>query len=80
MMRESKPAKFGRIDPFCFLAAVPMLLVAVVLSWAGLVPIGIGVGILALCLLVFDSWANRPLPRVDEDQEDYPRPPRRARR
>jgi hypothetical protein len=90
MMRESKPSKFGPVDPFCWLAVVPLLLVAVLIGWVGLLPVAIGLGILALGLLVLDSWANRPVSRTDSDdlgydgpsyeRPSYDPPRRRARR
>jgi hypothetical protein len=74
MMRESKPSKFGPVDPFCWLAVVPLLLVTVPIGWIGLLPIAIGAAIFALGLLVFDSWVNRPVSRADSDDLDYDGP------
>lgn len=51
--------RFGPLDPFCFLAVVPLVITAVVLiiSDLGLFsPIPI---VLAGLILLGDSWANR---------------------
>ncbi|MDX3191760.1 hypothetical protein PV458_25400 [Streptomyces sp. MN03-5084-2B] len=64
MSRRSGPSrpKFGKIDPFCLLAVLPMLLVAGILAVLVGVPVGLGVVLLAGLIVVFDSWANRPGP------------------
>ncbi|MFI6029918.1 hypothetical protein [Amycolatopsis magusensis] len=71
--------KFGRIDPLCWVVVVPMVVVSVVLIvFVGLRDVGIGLAVLAVLLLVFDSWANRPKPELDEDRDER-RPPPRAK-
>jgi hypothetical protein len=58
----SKPRRpaFGRVDPFCWIPVAALVLVAVLLSFGGLLPVGIGVGFFAIALVVFDAWINRP--------------------
>jgi hypothetical protein len=51
---------FGRVDPFCMFAVVPMLLVAGFLIWSGIAVVGVPLIFLALLVVVIDSWANRP--------------------
>jgi hypothetical protein len=52
--------KFGRIDPFCMMAVLPVLFVAALIATTVSVPLGL-VGVLVAGLIVlFDSWANRP--------------------
>ena len=57
----SRP-KFGRIDPFCLLAVLPVLFVAGVLGALVNVLLGLGFAAVAGLILLFDSWANRPGP------------------
>ncbi|RSM44617.1 hypothetical protein DMA12_15730 [Amycolatopsis balhimycina DSM 5908] len=57
----SRP-KFGRIDPYCLLAVLPVLFVAGILGALVNVPLGLGFAALAGLILLFDSWANRPGP------------------
>ena len=62
---------FGRIDPFCAFAVVPMLIVAGVFIVSGIAVVGVGVIVLALLVVVFDSWTNRPVksePRYRDDR------------
>jgi hypothetical protein len=61
----SKPRKFGRIDPFCLFAAIPMGAVGIALIFSD-------VPILAPILIVFaglivllDSWLHRPGRLID---------------
>ncbi|MFE6612083.1 hypothetical protein [Amycolatopsis sp. NPDC057786] len=53
---------FGRLDPFCLLAAVPAVLVGALMATQGLWPLGLGCVAFAGLVLLFDSWANRPDP------------------
>ncbi|MFB9688780.1 hypothetical protein [Amycolatopsis plumensis] len=57
----SRP-KFGRIDPFCLMAVLPVLLVAGILG--ALIHVGLGIGFAAFAglIVLFDSWVNRPRP------------------
>ncbi|MHA6798631.1 hypothetical protein [Bounagaea algeriensis] len=68
-----KPLKtFGRIDPFCWLAAVPGVIIAIALAVLGTWVLGFVALVMVGLLLLFDSWANRPFPQA--------RPSRPARR
>jgi hypothetical protein len=51
---------FGKVDPFCFVAVVPMVIAAVLFIWGGIAIMGVALIVLALLVVVFDSWANRP--------------------
>ncbi|WP_410572986.1 hypothetical protein [Amycolatopsis sp. cmx-4-61] len=66
--------KFGRIDPFCLMAVLPVLLVAGILGALVHIGLGIGFAVFAVLILVFDSWVNRPRPAPQAE-----RPPRAAR-
>lgn len=55
-----KQQYFGRVDPFCLFAVVPMLLVAGLFVWADVAIAGVILVILALLIVLIDSWANRP--------------------
>lgn len=55
-----KPQYFGRVDPFCLFAVVPMLIIAVLFVWADVAIAGVVLIILAILIVVVDSWANRP--------------------
>jgi hypothetical protein len=55
--------KFGRIDPFCLMAVLPVLLVAGILGALVNVALGLGCAAFAGLILLFDSWANRPSSR-----------------
>ncbi|MEU5263822.1 hypothetical protein [Amycolatopsis sp. NPDC021455] len=57
----SRP-KFGRIDPFCLLAVLPVLFVAGILGALVNVLLGLGFAAVAWLIVLFDSWANRPGP------------------
>ncbi|MFC4857133.1 hypothetical protein [Actinophytocola glycyrrhizae] len=55
-------------------AVVPMLMVAGLCIWSDIAILGVPLIILALLVVVIDSWANRPVrkaePRYHED-DDY---------
>ncbi len=57
---EPSRKKFGRIDPFCLMAVLPVLLVAGILGALVNVALGIGCAVFAGLILLFDSWVNRP--------------------
>jgi hypothetical protein len=63
---------FGRVDPFCLFAVVPMVIVAALFIWGDLAIVGVVLLILATLIVVADSWANRPVkksaPRYREDR------------
>ncbi len=68
--------KFGRIDPYCLMAVLPVLLVAGILGSLVNVLLGLGCAVFAGLILLFDSWANRPGPPPPEPAR---RPVRQAR-
>ncbi|MGW3965121.1 hypothetical protein ACWED2_35260, partial [Amycolatopsis sp. NPDC005003] len=63
----SRP-KFGRIDPFCLMAVLPVLLVAGILGALIHVALGLGFAAFAGLILLFDSWVNRPRPVPEADR------------
>ncbi|WP_329048433.1 hypothetical protein OG738_38520 [Amycolatopsis sp. NBC_01488] len=75
----SRP-KFGRIDPFCLMAVLPVLLVAGIIGSLVNVALGLGCAVFAGLIVLFDSWANRPSraraaePEPAERRERVPRP------
>jgi hypothetical protein len=52
---------FGRVDPFCLFAVVPMLIMAGLFIFGGIAIVGVVLIVLALLVVVFDSWTNRPI-------------------
>ena len=61
----SKPRKFGRIDPFCLFAVIPLAAVGVALIFSDvpiLAPILI---VLAGLIVLLDSWLHRPGRLID---------------
>ncbi|WP_410613097.1 hypothetical protein [Amycolatopsis sp. lyj-109] len=77
----SRP-KFGRIDPFCLMAVLPVLLVAGILGALVHIALGIGCAVFAGFILLFDSWVNRPrpVPRADRPARPAAPPPARGPR
>jgi hypothetical protein len=66
-----KQQMFGRVDPFCAFAVLPLLIVAGVFIVSGIAVVGAGTIVLALLIVVFDSWTNRPVkpePRYRDDR------------
>lgn len=61
---------FGPVDPFCWIAVVPMILVAVAVTFLGAVVPAVVLVVLALLLALFDSWVNRNAPRR-RDRRDF---------
>jgi hypothetical protein len=51
--------RFGPLDPFCFLAVVPLVIVAVVLVISDLAVFALIPVALAALILLGDSWSNR---------------------
>ncbi len=68
-----KQQYFGKIDPFCLFAVVPMVIVAALSFWGDVAILGVVLIILAILVVVFDSWANRPAKKNPQ------RPPQRQR-
>lgn len=58
---RQKQQAFGRVDPFCLFAVVPMLVIAGFFIWGGIAIVGVVLVILALLVVVVDSWTNRPV-------------------
>jgi hypothetical protein len=65
-----KQRHFGRVDPFCLFAVIPLVIVAGVLFWSGIAILGAPLIVLALLIVVVDSWANRPVRTADRYHED----------
>lgn len=59
---EASRPKFGRIDPFCWVAVVPILLVAVAVGLLGGLWVAVALVCVAGLLVLFDSWVNRGAP------------------
>lgn len=67
--------KFGRIDPYCLMAVLPVLLVAGIIGSLVNVALGLGCAVFAGLIVLFDSWANRPSrAREEEVRSRAPRP------
>lgn len=60
----------GPVDPFCWIAVVPMILMAVAITFLDAVVPAVVLVVLALLLVLFDSWANRNAPRR-RDRRDF---------
>lgn len=81
---SSRGPAFGRIDPFCLLAVLPFLCIAGLLTALGRPWGGVVFVVLAGLVVLFDAWANRPLPerprrRVRPVLRGPERPPQRSR-
>ena len=67
-----KQQAFGRIDPFCLFAVLPMLIIAGFFLWGGIAIVGVVLIILAILIVVVDAWSNRPIkksaPRYRENR------------
>jgi hypothetical protein len=63
---------FGRVDPFCIFAVLPMLVMAGFFIWGGIAIVGVPLIFLSILVVVVDSWANRPIknsaPRYRDDR------------
>jgi Na+/melibiose symporter-like transporter len=57
---ERKQQYFGRVDPFCAFAVVPLLIVAGLFFWSEIPLLGTVLVVLSILIVVIDSWANRP--------------------
>jgi hypothetical protein len=69
---SSPQQHFGRVDPFCLFAVLPMLVIAGLVIWGGIVILGVALIFLSLGIVVADSWANRPRGRPGSRyREDY---------
>lgn len=61
----SKPRKFGRIDPFCLFAVVPMVAVGVALIFSDVPILAPIMFLLAGLVVLLDSWLHRPGRLID---------------
>ena len=61
----SKPRKFGRIDPFCLFAVIPMAAVGVALIFSDVPILAPIMLVLAGGVVVLDSWLHRPGRLID---------------
>ncbi|MFL6120880.1 hypothetical protein [Actinophytocola sp.] len=68
--RGQKQQVFGRVDPFCLFAVVPLLVLAGLFMWGGIAVVGVVFIVLALLVVVIDSWANRPIKRSEPRYRD----------
>ena len=68
-----KQRYFGRVDPFCLFAVVPILIIAGLFFWSDIAVLGVSLTILAVLIVVFDSWANRPVRKSapSRGRDDY---------
>ncbi len=66
-----KQQVFGRVDPFCLFAVLPMLIIAGLVLWGGIIILGVILILLVGLVVAADAWANRPTgkpaPRYRED-------------
>jgi hypothetical protein len=67
---------FGRVDPFCLFAVLPMLFIAGLVFWGGIPILGVVLILLTALVVVIDSWANRPMKRNPPRPPAPPRHPR----
>lgn len=65
-----KPQYFGRVDPFCLFAVVPMLIIAALFVWADVAIAAVVLVILAILIVVVDSWSNRPIKKSEPRYRD----------
>ncbi len=61
---DQKQQYFGRVDPFCLFAVVPIVIVAVIFFASDIAVLGVTLLVLAGLIVLFDSWANRPLKKA----------------
>ncbi len=67
-----KQQVFGRIDPFCLFAVLPMLLIAGLVIWGGIVLLGAVLIVITIAIVMVDAWANRPVNEpATRHREDY---------
>ncbi|GAB3158008.1 hypothetical protein GCM10027258_68270 [Amycolatopsis stemonae] len=74
----SRP-KFGRIDPYCLMAVLPVLLVAGIIGSLVNVMLGVVCAVFAGLIVLFDSWVNRPARRPPAPEPAEERPARAPR-
>jgi len=55
-----KQQLFGRVDPFCLFAVLPMLFIAGLVFWGGIIILGVVLILLTTLIVMVDAWANRP--------------------
>ena len=63
---------FGRVDPFVLFAVLPMLIIAALVLWGGIIILGLVLVLLASLIVLGDSWANRPAKKpAQRYRDDY---------
>jgi hypothetical protein len=71
-----RPA-FGRVDPFCLFAVLPMLVLAGFAVWGGIAWAAVAVVVFAVLVLLIDARVNRPAASYySDDEDDYDEPAR----
>lgn len=61
----SKPRRFGRIDPFCLFAVIPMAAVGVALVFSDVAWLAPVLLVIAGLIVLLDSWLHRPGRLID---------------
>ena len=61
----SKPRKFGRIDPFCLFAVIPLGAVGIALIFSDVPLLAPVLIVLAGLVVLLDSWLHRPGRLID---------------
>jgi hypothetical protein len=62
---ESKPRRFGRIDPFCLFAVIPLGAVGIALIFSDVPILAPVLIVLAGLIVLLDSWLHRPGRLID---------------
>jgi hypothetical protein len=62
---ESKPRNFGRIDPFCLFAVIPLAAVGIALIFSDVPVLAPVLIVLAGLIVLLDSWLHRPGRLID---------------
>ena len=68
--RGQKQQVFGRVDPFCMFAVLPLLILAGLFMWGGIAVLGVVLIVLAVLVVAFDSWTNRPVKKSAPGRRD----------
>lgn len=71
-------AKFGRVDPWCWLFVVPVLLSSLLFFFGGVPLAGVLVVLVTIGVAVLDAWLNRPRPALARPHPQQPRSSSRA--
>jgi hypothetical protein len=68
MTQQRRPI-FGPIDPYCLLPVAPLAGFGLVLLFVGEPLLGVGLLVIAVLIVLFDSFANRNQRRPSRRQE-----------